>query len=102
MPSDSGKALNLSGAVVNFSGGNLSEAFNNVVSVNSGSQVVNLSPNEMTFGITKTTGAFSGTVREPVSGQMRSFGGVVLQKQNAAYGTMVGPSLSSRVGLGAP
>jgi hypothetical protein len=64
--------------------------------------VVNLSPNEMAFRISKSIGTFSGEVREPVSGQMRAFGGVLLQKQNAGYGTMVGPALSSRVMLSAP
>ena len=67
-----------------------------------GSQVVNLSPNQMTFNIATGLGTFSGQVQEPGSGQMRNFGGVVLQKQNVGYGTMTGPSLSSRVVFGAP
>ena len=100
--SEMGKALNLSGAVVTFSGGELPAALNNVVSVNAGSQVVNLSSTEMSFRISKPTGTFSGEVREPSSGAMRNFGGVLLQKQNAAYGTMTGGSLGSRVVLAAP
>ena len=101
-PDATGKAINLAGAVVGFSGGNLASAFNNVVSVNAGSQVVNLSPNELTFTIVTGLGSFSGQVREPISGQLRNFGGVVLQKQNAGYGTMTGASLNSRVVLSAP
>jgi hypothetical protein len=102
MPLDLGRALNLSGAVVSFSGGNLAASFNNVVSINSGSQVVNLSPNQMNFRITKNSGAFAGEVTDPNSGQTFNFGGVVLQKQNAAYGTMSGATLASRVVLAAP
>jgi hypothetical protein len=102
MPLDLGKALNLSGAVVSFSGGNVTTPFNNVVSVNAGSQVVNLSPNAMNLQITKNTGLFAGTVQDPASGQTYAFGGVVLQKQNAGYGTMTGSTLASRVVLAAP
>ena len=102
MPLDLGKSLNLSGANVTFSGGELSSSFNNVVSVNAGNQVVNLSPNEMSLRITKTTGSFSGQVRDPNSDKLYNFGGVVLQKQNAARGTTIGASLASRVVLAAP
>jgi hypothetical protein len=101
-PLDLGKALNLSGAVVSFSGGNVTTPFNNVVSLNAGSQVVNLSPNPLNFKITKNTGVFVGDVQDPTSGQTHSFGGVVLQKQNAGYGTMTGSTMGSRVVLAAP
>lgn len=101
-PAASGKAVNLSGAVVSFSGGELPANFNNVVSVNAGSQVVNLSPNSLSFGITVTSGLFSGQVQDPANGVLHNFGGVVLQKQNAGYGLMTGVNASSRVVLAAP
>lgn len=101
-PDATGKAVNLSAATVSFSGGSLAPAFNNVVSVNSGSQVVNLSPNQMTFTINAANGLFSGQVNEPGSGLVHKFSGVLLQKQNAGYGTMVGAPNGSRVVLGAP
>jgi uncharacterized repeat protein (TIGR02543 family) len=103
MPADaSGKSLNLSGAVVTFSGGELGAPFNNVVSVNAGNSVVNLSPNEMTFRITKTTGTFSGQVRNPADNKLYYFGGVVLQKPNVARGTTIGASQASSVLLATP
>jgi hypothetical protein len=74
----------------------------NVVSVNAGNSVVNLSPNEMTFWITKTTGTFSGRVRNPVDNKLHYFGGVVLQKPNVARGTTMGASQASHVLLAAP
>jgi len=101
-PTAQGKAVNLSGAVVSFSGGELSASFNNVVSVNVGSQVVNLSPNALSFNIATGLGTFSGTVQDPANGVIHNFGGVVLQKLNAGYGLMTGANASSRVVLAAP
>ena len=101
-PSAGNKALNLSGAVVNFSGGSLTTSFNNVVSVNANSQVVNLSPNEMVMTVMNAVGSFTGQVREPGTGALHMYGGVVLQKQNAGYGTMTGVPTGSRVIFSAP
>jgi len=102
MPASGGKSLNLSGAVVTFTGGELVTPFNNVVSYNDGNSVVNLSPNEMTLSISKVTGTFSGTVREPANNKLYYFGGVVLQKQNTARGTTIGATSATRVVLAAP
>ena len=101
-PDAAGKAVNLAGAVVDFNGGSLATSFNNVVSVNAGSQVVNLSPNAMTFSINAANGLFAGQVSEPGNGITHRLGGVILQKQNAGYGTMVGIPNGSRVVLAAP
>jgi len=101
-PTGQGKALNLSGAVVNFNGGTLASSFNNVVSVNEGSQVVNLSPNQMTFTIATATGTFTGQVTEPGTGVVLNFGGVLLQKQNVGAGGTSGTAISSRVVVAAP
>jgi len=101
-PAGTGKILNLSSAKVNFSGGDLGANFNNVVSVNAGSSVVNLRPNPLTLTIAPTLGSFTGQVAEPRTGVVHAFGGVVLQKQNAGYGFMSGVKASSRVVLVAP
>ena len=101
-PTAAGKALNLSEAVVNFSGGELEANFNNVVSVNAGSSVVNLSPNALALGIATAQGTFGGQVQDPGSAVTHNFGGVVLQKQNAGYGFMTGVNASSQVIFAAP
>ncbi|HNT15977.1 MAG TPA: Ig-like domain-containing protein, partial [Verrucomicrobiota bacterium] len=101
-PAPAGKAVDLSGGVVSFSGGDLVIPFHNVVSVNAGSQVVNLSPNLLNFRITPGSGLFTGEVQSPDGGPTRTFNGVLLQKLNAGYGTLSGTSLSSRVVLQAP
>lgn len=101
-PTGANKSVNLSSAFVNFTAGNLASDFSNSVSVNAGSQVVNLSPNALTLTISSTLGSFTGQVAEPGSGVMHSFGGVVLQKQNAGFGFMLGSTRSSLVTLAAP
>lgn len=101
-PGAVGKAVNLSSAVVRFSGGSLAASFENVVSVNTGSQVVNLGPNQMTLGLIPATGLFTGQVSAPGNGTTHNFGGVILQKQNAGYGTMAGTPNGSRVVMAAP
>ena len=92
-PTTQGKALDLSSAVVTFSGGTLASPFSNIVSLNAGSQVVNLSPNQMTFTISTATGSFAGQVAEPGTGAVRNFGGVLLQKQNLGWAVPLGQQL---------
>ena len=101
-PAAASKAVNLSSAIVSFSGGELPANFVNSVSVNAGSQVVNLSPNSLSLSITTGSGVFNGQVKDPSDGSMHSFSGVILQKHNAGYGMMAGSSASSRVVLAAP
>ncbi len=101
-PDAAGKAVNLSSANVSFSGGELAANFVNPVSVNAGSQVVNLGQNSLSLGITTSSGLFSGQVQEPGNGLTRNFAGVILQKQNAGFGMMNGVNASSRVVLAAP
>ena len=102
VPAATGKAINLSSASVGFFGGELGANFSNPVSVNAGSQVVNLSPNAMTLGIATGSGMFAGQVVDPATGVTHNFGGVVLQKQNVGYGFMSGVNASSRVVFAAP
>ncbi|MBP9900792.1 MAG: immunoglobulin domain-containing protein [Verrucomicrobia bacterium] len=101
-PTGAGKVLNLSGAEVNFSGGELAANFSNLVSVNAGSSVVNLSPNALTLTISPTLGSFTGQVQKPGTSMKHNFGGVVLQKQNVGSGFMTGINASSRVVIAAP
>jgi len=101
-PTGANKAVNLSSASVSFTGGNLTADFSNMVSVNTGSQVVNLSPNALTLTISPTLGSFTGQVAEPVTGVVHPFSGVVLQKQNAGFGFLPGATRSSLVTLAAP
>jgi len=64
--------------------------------------VVNLSPNALTLNISSTLGSFTGQVTEPGNGVVHTFGGVVLQKQNAGYGFLMGANASSLVTLAVP
>jgi hypothetical protein len=101
-PDATGKAINLNGALVSFTGGSLPANFDNIVSVNAGSQIINLSANEMAMSIQTALGTFSGQIREPGNGPLHTFAGVILQKQNTGFGTMMNVPLVSRVVFGAP
>ena len=101
-PDASGKAINLSGALVSYTGGSLPADFSNIVSVNAGSQVVNLGANEMVMTIMTGVGSFTGQVREPGTGTLHMYGGVILQKQTSGFGTMTGVPTGSRVVFAAP
>ena len=97
-PAVGGKAVNLASASLSFRGGTLGNGFTNAISFNAGSQIVNLSPNEMATTIQTSTGHFVGQVREPSNGKLHTFSGVILQKQNAGFGTMINfPAVSRAV-----
>ncbi len=96
-PTGTSKALALSTAFVSFTGGNLSTDITNTVTMNAGSQVVNLSPNLLTLTISPLLGSFTGQVVEPGNGVVHPFSGVVLQKMNGGFGFLPGVTRSSRV-----
>jgi hypothetical protein len=91
--------VHLSKARVSFWGGNLPDAFTNSVDILANSKVVNNSTNVMTMSFNMSSGAFSGKVADPFSKKSKSFGGVVLQKFTAGYGTLIGTNLTSQVEL---
>jgi len=101
-PTGGSRAVNLTSASVEFAGGDLASPFSLPVSINADSQVINLSPNQMNFIISRTLGSFSGTVTPQGHSTAQPFGGVILQKQNTGFGMTFGAPNSSAVALGAP
>ena len=63
---------------------------------------MNLGVNEMVMTIMTSVGSFTGQVREPGTGTLHMFGGVILQKQTAGFGTMTGTPTGSRIVFAAP
>ena len=64
---------------------------------------MNLGANEMVMTIMSGVGSFTGQVREPgTGGTLHMYGGVILQKQTAGFGTMTGVPTGSRVVFAAP
>jgi hypothetical protein len=91
--------LNLTNAYLVFSGGNLVADFTNSVALGLNSQITNLSSNQLTLSFSLFTGTFKGSATDPATGKALPFSGAVFQKQNAAYGFLLGTNQSSRVSL---
>jgi hypothetical protein len=99
MPPALGTILSLTNATLTISGGNLALDFTNSLALAPGSRVTNLSSNRFTLSFSLSTGLISGSATDPSSGKALSFKGVVLEKQNAGFGFLLGTNLSSRVVL---
>ena len=91
--------VHLNNAHMEFSGGNIPEAFTNAVQIGMSSKILNGSTNSLAMSFSLTSGTFSGHVLDPMTMKSRTFGGAVLQKFNVGYGTLVGTNLTSQVEL---
>jgi hypothetical protein len=90
--------LNLTNALVQFSGGDLLLDFSNPVALGLRSRVTNLSSsNRLTMAFSLATGTFAGGIRDPSTGRTWSFGGAVLQNLGAGYGFLLETNQSSQV-----
>jgi hypothetical protein len=92
--------LEFSGGAVTFDGGNLAQSFANYVLLDANNRVNNLATNKLSMIVTLPTGAFRGTVTDPVSMKSIPFGGVVVQSQNRGSGNFLGDNQSGEVGFG--
>lgn len=93
------EVLSLTNADLAFVGGGLTTDWTNTVTVGVNSRVSNLSSNALSVSFGLGNGVFSGTVKDPVTQKVQPFYGAVLQKQNAAYGFLVGTNQTSLVSL---
>jgi hypothetical protein len=91
--------LQLTNALVEFSGGNLSPDFTNSVALGQYNRVTNLSSNRLTLSFSLSTGTFRGSVVDPVSRRPLTFSGAVFQKLDIGCGFLLGTNQSSRVTL---
>ncbi len=91
------RVLNITNGVVSLSGGNLSEASDNDVTLGSGSKVTSAGINKVTLYFTLSSGMFSGTFVEPGTTHRTTFGGAVLQKANLGAGYFPGTNDNGRV-----
>jgi len=88
----------VSGAVT-LEGGNLADPISNNVLLDANNCIINVSHNKLTMTVTLSTGAFRGSVTDPVSSKAIPFGGVVMQGQNTGTGNFLGDNQSGRVQL---
>jgi len=86
------------GGVVIFQGGNLSSPFTNAILLNVKNEVINLNPeNKLKIKIQPKTGRFTGSVKDPSTGDKISFSGVLLQNQEGGLGYFPDAPLSGQV-----
>ena len=91
--------LNLSNAIVTFTGGNLTTDFTNTIAIDARSKVINQNTNKLTLTFSKSSGTFSGSVTPPAGGKAIAFKGAILQKQTNGAGFFLGTNLTGRVSL---
>jgi hypothetical protein len=91
--------MNLTGADMEFSEGNLVAPFTNSISVGPNSAVHNFGSNSLTMKFSLSSGTFKGKVVDPASGLKKTFSGVVLEKMNSGYGFLLMTNQSSSVVL---
>ena len=92
--------LDFSGGTLTFEEGNLAQSFANYVLLDANNRVNNLDANKLTMTVTLPTGAFRGSVTDPVSMKAIPFGGVVVQSQNRGTGNFLGTNQSGGVHFG--
>jgi hypothetical protein len=91
-----GHILSSTDARVHFFGGNIGIPFANDISFGPSDRVVNLSSNRLNL-VVSASGLFTGTVVEPGTGRMRTYGGAILQKLQAGYGLALGTNQTTAV-----
>lgn len=99
-PAKGNGVLDFSGGAVTLDGGNLARSITNLVLLDANNRVNNLDANKLSMTITLPTGAFRGTITDPLSLKSIPFGGVVIQNQNRGSGNFLGTDQSGQVRLG--
>ena len=94
------RVLNLTQTSLIFSGGNLSPALTNTITLSERNKVGNLNGNKLSMSISTSSGLFSGSVVNPATGKSSSFKGAVLQNRNGGAGFLPGTNRSARVTFG--
>jgi autotransporter-associated beta strand protein len=99
-PGKSTDVLAFPNAAVVLSGGNLDQTLTNAFLFGLDHKVYDASGNDVRLKFTLSSGAFTGSLLDPVTEKRISFGGVLLQKLNRGYGCFLGPNQSGTVYLG--
>jgi len=96
-PPTTNRLLNVTNAIVGFTGGNLAVDFTNNVTLGQNNKVTNNSPNKLTLTLQKPTGLFTGSITPPGSLSAIPFKGAVLQKTTNGSGFFLGTDRSGRI-----
>jgi hypothetical protein len=98
-PSKGNTVLDFSSGAVTLGGGNLAQGITNHVLLDANNRFNNLDANKLSLTVTLPTGAFRGTVTDPLSLKTISFAGVVVQSQNRGTGNFLGTNQPGQVRL---
>jgi hypothetical protein len=91
------RVLQFSDGQVKLSGGSLTASLVNEITLNPNNKITNLGSNALTLSIAPASGLFKGKVLNPEDGKMISFGGAVLQDENAGFGYFLKNNQSGEV-----
>lgn len=80
------RVLSFSNAGIELSGGDLQQPLANEIQLDANNKVTNLSANKMTMTLLLSTGAFKGSVTDPMTARGIPFQGVLMQKGSLNYG----------------
>jgi len=92
-----GRVLDLTNAVVVFTGGNLSAPITNPVMLGPDNKVTNEGSNRLVLTVVTPLGLIHGAVTPPEGANSLPFRGVLLQKQRSGAGFFLGTSQSGRL-----
>ena len=93
------RVLDLTGATIEFNGGNLDRGITNHVTLDSNNRIQNLSANGLRLWFSLANGSFTGIVMDPITWDWIPFRGVVLQRQTVAAGYFPGLDQTGEVWL---
>jgi cyclophilin family peptidyl-prolyl cis-trans isomerase len=100
VPMGTNRILAVTNVLLSFSGGNLTAAFSNDVTLTPPAKVTAVSTNNrLALTLTTASGLFNGTVTPPGTLKPIPFKGALLQKQTNGGGFFLGPSQGGRVTL---
>lgn len=99
-PATGVRILDFDYGVADFAGGNLPAPFQNQIYLATTNKVHNLSANKLSLSFSTSSGTFSGSATDPVSGKSVSFKGAVLQKRAEGAGHFLGTSQSGKMDFG--
>jgi hypothetical protein len=91
--------MNLSTGMLTLDGGNLTQSISDPIAIGANSRVTDLGGNKLSLTFSLDTGLLRGRITDPATSKTKSFGGVVLQKQNSAVGCFLGTTESGWVKL---
>jgi hypothetical protein len=84
-------------ASITLMGGNLASALDQSFTFGLNNRVLNTTDKRLRISFASGTGVFRGTITDPTSNRVVSYGGVTLQKQNTAAGFFIRDDQSGEV-----